>query len=203
MTLRRQLGPGITLAAVLALVAACTSNSESAKPVTENALPVGDRASCERLAGTRVSGTTIDGAAYVEADGTVFEYKPFVLKAPASFCRVTVSGRMENALFYDNDEGVRDFVHPLMLTDFIAPSLIGWQAVVTGPTGLTLRLLFEESASAETRERSGALVLAQMNRIFKTKRMTRVQVTLEVVESLPVDPKTGKYRLVVNESAAT
>jgi len=91
MTLRRQLGPGITLAAVLALAAACTSNSESAKPVTENALPVGDRASCERLAGTRVSGTTIDGAAYVEADGTVFEYKPFVLKAPASFCRVTVS----------------------------------------------------------------------------------------------------------------
>ena len=118
------------------------------------------------------------------------------------FRRVTVSGRMENALFYDNDEGVRDFVHPLMLTDFIAPSLIGWQAVVTGPTGLTLRLLFEESASAETRASSGAHVLAQMNRIFKTKRMTRVQVTLEVVESLPVDPKTGKYRLVVNESAA-
>jgi pimeloyl-ACP methyl ester carboxylesterase len=85
------LGLGLTGGLMLAVIASCTSSHESPTPDVANALPVGGKTRCEEIAGAQISGTAIDGATYVEADGVVFEYKPFVLKAPASFCRVTVS----------------------------------------------------------------------------------------------------------------
>jgi phenylacetate-coenzyme A ligase PaaK-like adenylate-forming protein len=118
------------------------------------------------------------------------------------FRRVTVSGRMENALFYENAEGERDFIHPLMLTDFIAPGLMGWQAVVTGPASLTLRVLLDSSLPESQAAKSIEIVRAEMAGILKQKRMTRVQLTMQRVEALFLDAKTGKFKLVVHENAA-
>jgi feruloyl esterase len=79
------------MASALALaagIAACTGGLESAQVAASTPLPVRDKASCERLTGSRVGDIAVETAMHVETGAPVLEVKPFVLKASTSFCRV-------------------------------------------------------------------------------------------------------------------
>lgn len=71
--------------------AACVMEADSTRSVSNTPLPVRDEASCAHLAGSPLSAGVVDGATHVKAGAPVLELKPFVLKAPRSFCRVSTT----------------------------------------------------------------------------------------------------------------
>lgn len=119
---------------------------------------------------------------------------------PRPFRRVQqVIGRMENALVFANDDGEEDFIHPILLEDFLAPNLESWQIVHASPACVKMRLVFKRGLSNEACGLEMEDLKQQMQRLLAEKRMNRVRVEADRVDELPIDPVSRKFRLVVKE----
>lgn len=110
-----------------------------------------------------------------------------------------IVGRFEDALRFTNRHGREDFIHPIVIVELVVQGLNGWQIVLKDKTSFTFRARFDvgltEQQRAETRER----ISQKMDALLAEKEMQNVSFDIEPVESLAIDPKSGKFRLVVRE----
>lgn len=93
-------------------------------------------------------------------------------------------------------------------TDFISPHIIN-EIFVSGVARMQMRLTGEESfrfvacldPALDIEERAGAVAAleARLNEILAQKAMENVRFDIEVVEQMPLDPRTRKFRLIVDE----
>jgi phenylacetate-coenzyme A ligase PaaK-like adenylate-forming protein len=110
-------------------------------------------------------------------------------------------GREEKVLRFTNDLGAPEYIHPFVLLQGInAPGLVAWQAALTGPASLTIRLLIRDTLTPAERDSVIGIVQEQARGMLADMRMTRVQVTTEQASDLSIDPRTRKFRLVVDET---
>lgn len=111
-----------------------------------------DKASCDALANTAVAGGKIESTSYLEAGQPTIERPPFSMKAPANFCRVTVTlssgpGSAIRSEYWLPDSWNRKFYavggggfnggldsSPLMLTDPLAQGYAGAASDAGHPT---------------------------------------------------------------------
>ncbi len=77
-----------SMMALALAAAACSGQDDNTDAATAAALPTGDKASCEKLAGAQIADATIDKTTYVETGATLIDQPPFKLNASANFCRV-------------------------------------------------------------------------------------------------------------------
>ncbi|NLZ04697.1 MAG: phenylacetate--CoA ligase family protein [Phycisphaerae bacterium] len=104
-----------------------------------------------------------------------------------------VTGRTEERLWFEKADGTRDCIHPAVIATLYTPGLAKLQAVQTGPRELLLRL--------KTTGRSEEIILQVKREVAKALRQKHldrdISIRTEIVDEIPNDPGTGKYKLVV------
>jgi phenylacetate-CoA ligase len=108
-----------------------------------------------------------------------------------------VIGRHEDALVFTNRHGEQDFIHPIVIVEFIVRGLHSWQIVLLDQTSFIFRARFEPDRSHLDKQAIRRQIRENMSAILVEKEMDNVRFEIEEVESLPTDPVSGKFRLVV------
>ncbi len=119
---------------------------------------------------------------------------------PLPFRKVkTLVGRREHSLTFVNEHGQPDSIHPIVIVELMAPGVSGWQiALRNNARFLTRARLQDGIGESEGRQALHALTVA-LRSILEKKEMRNVRFDIEVVDRLPLDPKSGKFRLVTFE----
>jgi putative adenylate-forming enzyme len=104
-----------------------------------------------------------------------------------------LAGRHEEFLWFDTAEGKPDYLHPIVLVELFVAGLRKFQAIQTARDEMLMKVIIDgekESVLAAIRQR--------MHEIFCGKKLDKtVKLSLEVVQDIPNDPKTGKYKLIL------
>jgi phenylacetate-coenzyme A ligase PaaK-like adenylate-forming protein len=96
-----------------------------------------------------------------------------------------VEGRQEELLWFG-----KEYVHPIAVAEIYVPGLERFQVQRTGPMSLLLwAVVKEESALSSLKSR--------MSAILEAKGLSGVSLEAKAVASIPNDPKTGKFRLIL------
>ncbi|MCK6459522.1 MAG: hypothetical protein L6Q95_06465 [Planctomycetes bacterium] len=110
----------------------------------------------------------------------------------------TLVGRREHAPVFVNANGVRDSIHPIVLAEFYVKGLRAFQFRLTGEDSFRFLAQVEEGAPAGEVEEA---IAARLRVLLREKGMENVRFAIERVPALPVDPETGKFRLIVPAGA--
>jgi len=107
---------------------------------------------------------------------------------------VGLLGRCEDLLWFENDTGEQEFLHPLAVEGFCIEGLLDYQFRQTGNRSFEM---LAETAPAVSREAIHAEMLHQMQGILTEKGLAYVNFDVRFVSQIPPDPQTGKKRLIV------
>lgn len=108
-----------------------------------------------------------------------------------------VVGRKEDLMWFINEDGQKDFLHPLFLDDLNVNGIINYQFVQNDAQSFDLRCVPYNNS----KEKMQKEIVRQLDYFLKNKRMRNVKYDIEFVDYIPADKKTGKTKLVVkNES---
>ena len=108
-------------------------------------------------------------------------------------------GRKEYVPVFINDLGEEDFISPILLAEFYAKNLTSFQFHLVNNHAFIFKACLENGLNHESIERTKKVISQQLEAILNEKQMTRVKFTIEIVDHLWVDPKTGKFRLIVKK----
>lgn len=105
----------------------------------------------------------------------------------------TIAGRTEDFLWFEND-GVSDYLHPVVLAEFFVPGLKKFQFVQTGKNSFVMKAVIE----AGNKEKTIQDIKARMKKILEEKKLdTSVVFVVEETDDISNDPKTGKFKLII------
>lgn len=105
----------------------------------------------------------------------------------------TFAGRETDVLTFVDKENVNHSIHPLKLVEFFMPGLKKFQFEQTAPNALLLRITVAEGYSD-----SKQLAEKKLLDILKREGLDSFLVTqVEVVKSIEMDIKTGKFKLII------
>ena len=108
-----------------------------------------------------------------------------------------IVGWMEQAPTFVNAVGERDRISFHTINELLIPNARRFQMRVTGPD--RFRLLLELEAGADPTRTTMARLAAEraLRAALAAKGLTNVGFAIELVDSIPVDPRTGKFKLIV------
>ena len=109
-----------------------------------------------------------------------------------------VVGRTEDALVFANRHGQHDFIHPIVLVELAVPGLNAWQVVLESDHSFRFRARLDPGLSPAGRDECLRLLGARLDAILAEKEMINVRFRIEEVDTLDIDPRTGKFRLVLH-----
>ncbi len=123
-----------------------------------------------------------------------------VLKAPdknaaCPFTRAeSLLGRNEDLLWFTDEKGKRDFLHPLSVEGFCVEGLQDYQFCQTGTDSFEMIAEVPDTGKRTSVETN---LKTQLQRILQEKRLDYVRYHLRFSERIAPDPLTGKKRLVL------
>lgn len=121
---------------------------------------------------------------------------------PYPFTKIReIVGRREHSLTFTNQHGKEDFIHPIVIVELVIQGLNAWQIVMVDQTSFRFRARYDAGLSPEEREATRGRILQKMRAILDEKEMSNVQFQIEEIRELEIDPRSGKFRLVVREDA--
>lgn len=105
----------------------------------------------------------------------------------------TFAGRETDALTFVNDDNGKHQIHPFKLVDFFAPGLNKFQFEQTSPNSLLARITVADGYT-DTKK----LAEEQLHDILKKEQLDSfVSSSVEVVDSIGMNPKTGKFNIII------
>lgn len=111
-----------------------------------------------------------------------------------------VIGRGENTMILTNRHGADDFITP----DEICHSFIGdlWQYQVRliDKQNFIYRAVFQKNLGELRKNEVLEKLKSKIASFLLSKQMDNVSFDVEEVESLPIDPKTGKFRVIAKDA---
>ena len=114
---------------------------------------------------------------------------------PWPFSRaVGLLGRNEDVLWFEDEGGRREFLHPLAIEGFCIPGLLDYQFRQTGKGSFEI---LAETVPAAGREAIEGELRRQLGGILLEKGLSYLTFSLRFVEEIRPDPATGKKRLVL------
>jgi phenylacetate-CoA ligase len=129
---------------------------------------------------------------YQMHDEVVIDEHPCGCRLPFPTIR-NLAGRQEDFLWFDTAEGKLDYLHPIVLVELFVAGLKKFQVIQTQRNEILMKVIIngdQETVLAAIRQR--------INEILRGKKIDKtVKLNLEVVEYIPNDPKTGKYKLII------
>ena len=104
-----------------------------------------------------------------------------------------ISGRSEEFLWFRDQNGNDEYLHPIQIVEFFVPGLEKFQLEQTQINHLHMRIIVNADAkSVQTK------VIERMDEILADKKLDGfVTFTTEVVEHIALDSKTGKFKLIL------
>ncbi len=106
-------------------------------------------------------------------------------------------GRMEQAPLFLNQQGIEDFISPILLVEFHAKNLRRFQIHILSPTSFLFKAVLETGITPVEREDAFRDIEAGLRNILHQKEMDNVSFEIEEAGDLPVNPKTRKFKLIV------
>ncbi|MGB4440233.1 MAG: hypothetical protein WBJ13_13655, partial [Sedimentibacter sp.] len=104
-----------------------------------------------------------------------------------------IEGREEQFLSFEDANGNKEFIHPIVFVEFIVVGLERLQVVQIEKNKLRLNVIIREDTDATV-----SRIRNRMDEILKTKKLTDfVEYEINIVDDISNDPKTGKYRLII------
>lgn len=103
-------------------------------------------------------------------------------------------GRSEDVLWFEDETGRQEFLHPLAVEGFCIPGLLDYQFRQTGKD--SFKMLAETDSDADRRGIEREL-RRQVGEILLEKGLSRIAFSIRFVEEIRPDPFTGKKRLVL------
>lgn len=104
-----------------------------------------------------------------------------------------IAGRVEELLWFINEKGKKDFLHPLFLDDLDVGGIEKYQFEQSGASNFTIRCMASTDHAAE-REKE---IRRQLDEMLRRKAMRNVKYRVEFVDRIAPDPVTGKIKLVI------
>jgi len=105
----------------------------------------------------------------------------------------SIGGRSENFLWFDKPDGKQDFIHPLVMVEFMVLGLRKIQVVQPERNRLILRSVLRGDPDEACKK-----IRIRMREILKSKNLQDVvEFDIEIVDRIENDPKTGKYKLII------
>ena len=104
-----------------------------------------------------------------------------------------IAGRREEFLWFNKPDNSMEFIHPIVLAEFIVPGLERCQFIQTDPDKLLVKAVVrgdQNTAVSAIKERM-AKILAQKG------LEEHVQVEIEPTKLIENDARTGKFRLII------
>jgi phenylacetate-CoA ligase len=100
----------------------------------------------------------------------------------------SIQGRAAEALPVTLDDGTRDSIHPIVLAEFFAADLETIQFISEQPDRVEIRYVAARDIDDRVRR--------EFSRVLELKAALTTTFAVRRVESIPVDPRTGKSALV-------
>lgn len=117
------------------------------------------------------------------------------------FTRVKeIVGRNEDTLRFTNSHGREDFIHPIVIVEFIVSGLNGWQIVLESDTSFRFRARLDASLTPDEQRTTLEQIRKKLSAILDEKEMSNVKFQIDPVDTLEIDPHSGKFRLVLRAS---
>jgi phenylacetate-CoA ligase len=128
---------------------------------------------------------------YQMHDEVVMNRQPCGCGLPLPTMR-NLAGRQEEFLWFDNADGKRDYLHPIVLVELFVAGLKKFQVIQTQRNEMLMKVMVDGNQAAVL-----AALRQRMHEIFCGKKLdTTVKLNLEVVQDIPNDSKTGKFKLI-------
>ena len=105
-----------------------------------------------------------------------------------------VLGRNEDLLWFEDENGHRDFLHPLAVEGFCLDGLRDYQFQQVASDAFEM---FAEAVSEEQKPYIEKEMLRQMKEILREKNLSYVQFYVRFVDEILPNPATGKKPLIV------
>lgn len=108
-------------------------------------------------------------------------------------------GREEDVMWFQNESGKRDFLHPLVIEGFCIQGLKDYQFWQRDPQSFVMEAEVEKNIVQEqvTQE-----IVKCMSAILAEKKMDYVQFQIHYVEEILPDTETGKKPLIIQKNAS-
>ncbi len=121
------------------------------------------------------------------------------LRAPDNRYPITrvvgLLGRNEELLWFEDDAGEREFLHPLAVEGFCIEGLLDYQFRQTGNGSFEM---LAETAKQASKETICAEMQKQIGAILAEKGLNHVKFKIDFTDHISPDPMTGKKRLIVS-----
>lgn len=109
-----------------------------------------------------------------------------------------IIGRLENAPKFINRHGMEDFISPHTINEIFIPGIRRFQMQLIGKTSFRFMVCLNSSLNPQHRADAVSGLQKRLKEILKQKMMDNVTFEIVVAEDLPVDPKTRKFRLILD-----
>ena len=107
-------------------------------------------------------------------------------------------GRTEFMPRFKNEDGGDDFISPHTINEIFVAGITRFQLQVTGPASFRFLVCMDAQLSVERRAEALVGVNARLREILAQKRMGNVAFDVNVVDDIPVNPRTRKFQLIVD-----
>lgn len=104
-----------------------------------------------------------------------------------------IVGRSEAMLWLENNEGKMDFIHPIVIVEFYVKGLEKFQIVVKDKKSFEFLAVITDIDKEQVIDK----IRDKVDKILLEKNFTNVRYHVKFVNDLSVDPKTGKFKLIV------
>ncbi|GAB4377508.1 MAG: hypothetical protein Kow00121_27090 [Elainellaceae cyanobacterium] len=109
-----------------------------------------------------------------------------------------IVGRDEDMPYFLNEEGEEDYIHYTAIGELRAKLLKRFQIEVVDQETFIFKAVLKDGLDSDQRERAQAEIRQKLESVLARKKMSNVMFDVQEVDSIGVDPETGKYRLVVD-----
>lgn len=107
----------------------------------------------------------------------------------------SVVGRVESMIWFENADGKLDSLHPFLFVVFFVKGLDKYQVVVKDDKSFDFLAVITDKDNKKVID----LIKKELDKILKTKNFTNVTYSIKLVNDIPVDEKSEKYKLVVHK----
>jgi len=105
----------------------------------------------------------------------------------------SIAGRQEEFLWFEKGDGTKEYIHPLVIVEFIVPGLEKLQVIQTQKNKFLMKVIIHGN-----REEIVSAIRRRMKEILEGKGLERVvNFEVEVADEIPIDPRTGKFKLII------
>lgn len=110
-------------------------------------------------------------------------------------------GRSEQTLRFVNKHGREDFIHPSIIGEFFVPHVQAFQVELIDQHRFNFRVQLDRSLDRFGHEETLRRIRERLRQLLAQKDMDNVRFAIVEVDGFGIDPRTGKFRLIVDRSS--